>query len=79
VTCVGSKEASKTPLCGTLCSNSNLRRSWRDYWEDHGGYHGSHGEDQGQKRVMCLDGWEMYGTKERLVDHIYEFVIIALV
>jgi len=28
---------------------------------------------------MCLDGWEMYGTKERLVDHIYEFVIIALV
>ena len=32
-----------------------------------------------EDRVMCLDGWEMYWTKERLVDHIYEFVIIALV
>ena len=36
-------------------------------------------EDIMEDRVMCLDGWEMYGTKERLVDHIYEFVIIALV
>ena len=32
-----------------------------------------------EDRVMCLDGWAMHGTKERLVDHIYEFVIIALV
>ena len=36
-------------------------------------------EDIMEDRVMCLDGWEMHGTKEILVDHIYEFVIIALV
>ena len=29
--------------------------------------------------VMCRDGWQMYGTKERLVDHIYEFVTHPIV
>ena len=43
-------------------------------WEDK-----PHGEDQGQKGVMCLDGWEMYGTKERLVDDHYEFVTHSIV
>ena len=28
---------------------------------------------------MCLDGCEMYGTKERLVDHHYEFVTHPIV
>ena len=31
-----------------------------------------------EDRVMCLDGWEMYGTKERLVDHHYEFFYVIL-
>ena len=30
-------------------------------------------------RVMCLDGWEIYGTKERLVDDHYEFVTHPIV
>ena len=48
-------------------------RNWKDKrsW--------SHGEDQGQKGVMCLDGCEMYGTKERLVDDHYEFVTHPIV
>ena len=52
----------------------NQGQKWVRIWRDK-----PHGENQGQKWVMCLDGWEIYETKERLVDDHYEFVTHPIV